>query len=55
MPPKVTLSYKLKLEILDYAKKMSIGEASRKYAVERQNIRKWKLKEALSVATRITF
>ena len=55
MPPKVTLSYKLKLEILDYAKKTSISEASRKYAVERQNIRKWKLKEALSVATRITF
>ena len=46
MPPKVTLSYKLKLEILDYAKKTSISEASRKYAVERQNIRKWKLKEA---------
>ena len=55
MPPKVTLSYRLKLEILNYAKKTSISEASRKYAVERQNIRKWKLKEALSVATRITF
>ena len=46
MPPKVTLSYRLKLEILNYAKKTSISEASRKYAVERQNIRKWKLKEA---------
>ena len=49
MPPKVTLSYKLKLEILDYAKKTSISEASRKYAVERQNIRKMKRTKSMTL------